>query len=177
MSVPNPEPGLGDVVGDEQVDALAAELVGGALERPGLGREPDEDRARVGAARAVGAPSLSSPWAIRAISARRSGVASSSRVSAVAARRACVSAGATGRKSATAAAMTRASKPARPSGAWVVAQERGAQVGGRLDPDDGRARSGSGDLDVRGDERDPRAAVERGLGDRRRPSARSSDCR
>ncbi len=73
---------LGHVVGDEQVDALAAELVGRPVERAGLGREPDEDRARVGAARRVGAPSLSRPRAIRAISASRSGVGSSSSVSA-----------------------------------------------------------------------------------------------
>ena len=46
--------GLGHVVGDEEVDALAAELLGGALERPGLGREADEDRPRARAARGSG---------------------------------------------------------------------------------------------------------------------------
>ena len=49
--------GLGDVVGDEEVGALAAELVGGAVERAGLRREPDDDRARV-QRRAARAPDL-----------------------------------------------------------------------------------------------------------------------
>ena len=39
---------LGHVVRDEEVDALAAELVGGPIERAGLGGEPDEDRPRLG---------------------------------------------------------------------------------------------------------------------------------
>ena len=77
VSVPKPEPGLGDVVGDEQVDALAAELVGGPLERPGLGREPDEDRAAAPASR--GAAAADAP-------ARMSSVGSSSSVRPVAAR-------------------------------------------------------------------------------------------
>ena len=47
VSVPNPEPGLGHVVGHEEVDALSAELPGGPLQGAGLGREADEDRARV----------------------------------------------------------------------------------------------------------------------------------
>ena len=44
VSVPKPEPGSDDVVGDEVVDALAAELVGRPVQRAGLGGEPDEDR-------------------------------------------------------------------------------------------------------------------------------------
>ena len=42
---PEARAGLGDVVGDEQVDALAAELVRGPVERAGLRGEADEDRA------------------------------------------------------------------------------------------------------------------------------------
>ena len=40
-----PEPGtrLGDVVRDEEVDSLAAKLVGRPIERPGLCGEADED--------------------------------------------------------------------------------------------------------------------------------------
>ena len=47
VSVPKPEPGLGHVVRDEQVDALAPELVGGPLERARLRGEPDQDRDRL----------------------------------------------------------------------------------------------------------------------------------
>ena len=45
------------------------------------------------------------------------------------------------------------------------AQQRGAQVGRGFDLDDGGARR-QGDLDVRGDDRHPCPAVERGRGDR-----------
>ena len=85
-----PEAGarLGDVVGDEQVDALAAELLGGALERAGLGREADEDGTRPDGSR-VGAPSLSRPRAIRATSASRSGVGFELEGQAVGRARAC----------------------------------------------------------------------------------------
>ena len=38
-------PRLGHVVGDEQVEALRVQLAGGPVERAGLRREPDEDRA------------------------------------------------------------------------------------------------------------------------------------
>ena len=72
--------GLRDVVGDEQVHALAAQLVGGAVERAGLGREA---RRGPGARVAVGA--VASSRGDPATSASRSGVGSSSRVSAVAA--------------------------------------------------------------------------------------------
>ena len=44
VSVPKPEPCLGHVIGNDQVDALARGLVRGALERAGLGREADDDR-------------------------------------------------------------------------------------------------------------------------------------
>ena len=98
-----PEAGarLRDVVGDEEVDALAAQLLGGALERAGLGREADEDRPRrARARRAAGDASAGCP-----------GVGSSSRLSADP-RSSFRSRRIAGRKSATAAAMTRASKPA-----------------------------------------------------------------
>ena len=49
---PEARAGLGHVVRDEQVDALAPELVGGPLERARLGGEPDQDRDRLAAARA-----------------------------------------------------------------------------------------------------------------------------
>ena len=133
---------LGDVVGDEQVDALAPELLGGAVERPGLRREADEDRhglERLARRRALAVE----PRAIRAISARRSGVGSSSSVRP-SPRSSLRSAGVAGRKSATAAAMTSASKPGAPSARVDGAQQRGAQVGGRLDADDRRRRAGSG---------------------------------
>ena len=44
---PEARAGLGHVVRDEQVHALAPELVGGPLERAGLGGEPDQDRDRL----------------------------------------------------------------------------------------------------------------------------------
>ena len=109
--------------------------------------------------------SRSVPRAIRAISARMSGVGSSSRVSPRRAR-ACVARPSPGRKSATAAAMTSASNPARPPSSWVSAVERGAQVGRRLDAHDVVALGRRLDLHVRGDERDAGAAVQRRLGDR-----------
>ena len=72
--------GLGDVVGHEQVDALASELVRGAVERAGLGREADEDRGGRDRARSSRSPVRSVPWTSRAIWPRTSGVGSSSRV-------------------------------------------------------------------------------------------------
>ena len=74
---PEARSGLGDVVGHEQVDALAAQLVGGPVERPGLGREPDEHGA--GDGRRVASPSRRAARE-RPTSARTSGVGSSSRV-------------------------------------------------------------------------------------------------
>ena len=71
--------GLAHVVGDEEVDALPAELLRGPVERAGLRREADEDRAADRTSARVGSPPLSRPWAIRATSARRSGVGVSSR--------------------------------------------------------------------------------------------------
>ena len=143
VSVPKPGAGLGDVVGDEQVDALAAELLGGPLERAGLGREADQDRdgpERLAGRRAVAVEPVGDPGDLGQQVRRRleldgRGVDAASSLR---------SAGAAGRKSATAAAITRASNPAAPSGAWVEPQQRRAQVGRRLDPDDGRRRPAAG---------------------------------
>ena len=131
-----PEAGarLGDVVGDEQVDALAAELVGGPIERARLGGEPDEDRSR---ARPPRAPRRSRPTP-----ARMSSVGSSSRVRPSSRASLVVGRPSTGRKSATAAAMTRASR----AGDRRRATAR-AHLGGRLGADDrDRASAGSGTL-------------------------------
>ena len=163
VSVPNPEPGLGDVVGDEQVDALAAELVGGPVERAGLGREPDEDGrasgSRVARRRCRAA-------AIRATSARRSGGRLELERQAVVAGELRRRRRGAGRKSATAAAMTRASKPAEPIGARGRRAQRGVEVGRGLDPDD-VAPAGSGTSTFAGDEvtRAPRSSAASAIGD------------
>ena len=126
--------------------------------RPGRGRGRSGSR--------VGAPSESRPRAIRPISASRSGVGSSSRVSAVAAGELADRRRLAGRKSATAAAITRASKPAAPSSSWVA--RRSAARSSAVDSTGTTvAPGGKGDLDVGGDDRHPRAAIEGGLGDRR----------
>ena len=71
VSVPKPRSRLGDVVGDEQIDALALGLLARALERSGLGREADDHGLLPTPARASDAHA----------SARMSSVGSSSRVS------------------------------------------------------------------------------------------------
>ena len=114
--------------------------------------------------RASAAPSLSSPCTIRPTSASRSGVGSRARV-IPAPRSSLWSTVSAGRKSATAAAMTRASKPAAPAASWVEPQEGGAEVGRGLDPDDGRV-GWRFDVDRRGHQGHPGASIERGLGDR-----------
>ena len=175
VSVPKPGAGLGDVVGDEEVDALAAELLAGALERARLGGEPDEDRARVRAAR--GSARRRCRGRGRSGRPRRAGRGSPRAGGSASPREAAWSRpAAAGRKSATAAAMTRASNPAPPSGPCVArrsAARRSAVDSTRTTVGGGR----QGDLGVGRDDRHARAAVERGLGDRRRPSARSSGCR
>ena len=147
------EPGarLRDVVGDEQVDALAAELVRRAFERARLGGEPDEDRARPTGTgergRGGGRPRRGGPASARA---RASGPRRASSFE---------SAARAGRKSATAAAMTRASAPvddrsSTASRIWAVVSTRMTV-----------ASAGSGTADMPGDERHPRPAGERRLGD------------
>ena len=70
MSVPKPEPGSADVVRDEQVRPLAAQLLGRPLERARLRGEPDDDRPRVevaGPRRPTSArmSSVGSSWSVR----------------------------------------------------------------------------------------------------------------
>ena len=152
---------LGDVVGDEQVDALPAELVGGAIERAGLGRESDEDRARPAGA---GGPD----------GRRRAGqdVLGRLELDRQALRRelSFVGAARTGRKSATAAAMTRTSDESR-------MLENGVLISAVVSTRTISASPGSGGRDVADDERHARAAIQGGLRDRGAHLARSSGCR
>ena len=130
---------------------LRRSLSGARSSEPGLGREPDDDRPRVRASRAR-APT----------SARMSSVGSSSRVRPVAAGELRVDADVRGRKSATAAAMTRASARVVDDGV-----DDGVAHRRRSTPRWTTARRGrQRDLDPARDDRDPRAAVERRLRDR-----------
>ena len=127
---------------------MRAELLGRPVERAGLGREADEDRdraERLARRCAVAVEAADDPRDLGQQVRRRLELEGQRRRRG----RACVSAASAGRKSATAAAITRASKPAAPSEACSEPQQRGAHVGGRLDPDDAPPPSGSGDLDVR----------------------------
>ena len=163
VSVPKPEPGSATSLATRRSTRLRRSFSAARSSEPVSAANPTRTGTGRSGSRVV-APSLSRPRAIRATSASRSGVASSSRVSA-SPRSSLRSARVAGRKSATAAAMTSASKPARAVGVVGRAQQRGAQVGGRLDRDD-RGAGREGDLDVGGDDRHPRAAVEGRLGDR-----------
>ena len=109
---------------------------------------------------------------MRAIAASRSGVVSRSS-DTPSSRGSLVSERATGRKSATAAAMTRASNPAEPSGERVVA--RSAASRSAVEPTSTTIRTRrQRDLDVGRDDRDPGAAIERGRRDgRAHPSGRA----
>ena len=149
MSVPKPEPGLADVVGDEEVGALPAELVGRPVERAGLGREPDDDGTWRRGDRAR-APT----------SARMSSVGSSSIVMP-SPRASFVDAAVTGRKSATAAAMTSASH-----GWSMTASMTASRIAAVDSACTTCAASGRATSTPAGDDRDLRAAGECCLRDR-----------
>ena len=115
---PEARAGLRDVVGDEQVDALAAR----ASRRRGRASRSRRRTRRGSAAARAARGSARRRCRDRGRSGRpRRGGPGSARARGVrpAPRSSLRSAGRSGRKSATAAAMTRASKPARPSAAWV----------------------------------------------------------
>ena len=176
VSVPKPEPGSATSFATSRSTPLRRSLSAARSSEPVSAANPTrtgtgcERLARGGAVavEAVGDPGdlgeevRASPPARRVRSSRRAG--------------ACVSAAATGRKSATAAAMTRASKPAAPAGPWVrrsSAARRSAVDSTRTT----RRRGRQVDLDVR--RRRPSPARRGRARPRRspRPSGRSSDCR
>ena len=153
VSVPKPEPGSATSLATSRSTPLRRSLSGARSSEPVSAAKPDEDgRRRVERPRGAGRPT----------SARMSAVGSSSRVRP-SPRSSFVSAARRGRKSATAAAMTRASARL-PS---IDGVEDGvAHLGGRSRRGRPSAPAGSGDLHAAGDERHPGAAGERRLGDR-----------
>ena len=142
MSVPKPEPGSATSLATSRSRPLRRSFSAARSSEPVSAANPT----RTGVGRSgsrVGAPSESRPRAIRPISASRSGVASSSRVSA--SPRASLRVG-PGRRPEVGDRRRHHEgiEAGRAVGVVGRAQERGAQVGGRLDRDDRRRRSGSG---------------------------------
>ena len=143
--------GLRDVVGDEQVDALAGGLLGRPLQRAGLGREAHDER-----------PALAGPSAGRARHGGRLGQDVRRRlqvqVQALRAGQLGRRPRLRGRKSATAAAMTSASQPG--SAASTASRMRAAVSASTTS-----APSGGGHAGGALDERHAGAALQRRLGD------------
>ena len=172
-----PGAGLGDVVGDEEVDALAAQLLVGALERarsrPRTRRAPAADRAAPASRAAVAVEPAGDPGDLgeqvgRGLEPERSGPSS---------RGSLVSAVVRGPEVGDRGGHDQRVEPGAAVGA--VRQRAGARRAGRPStrPRTTSADGGSGTSVLAAMMRHARTAVERRLRDRRRPSGRSSGCR
>ena len=146
VAVPKPDPSSATSLATSRSTRFLASFSAARARLPVSAAKPTST-GRGSSGRRVGAPASSSPRTRRPISASRSGFATSSSVSPASVRDSLRSTGADGRKSATAAAMTRASKPAPPPGA-SSRRRRAARIEPAVSARTISTPSGSGTLTI-----------------------------